>query len=133
MAAIYTLALALAPRLVQHLIHHNDSHPVQASPRPSEGQSSLESRHRALSCHWEHADDGSLVAHWVHDEDEPSQGSPDACAPSLLREIPRALIDDAYHFERHGSVLALIAMSRMARTSHAKHVHRFGKEAGPPK
>ncbi|MDB5392999.1 MAG: hypothetical protein JWM91_505 [Rhodospirillales bacterium] len=120
MAAFYTLALALAPKFVQHLVHRNDGPLAQVpSRRMSDTQPEHAPRHRALSCRWERADNGSLVARWVHDEGEPSQGSPEACPSPLLREIPRTLIDDAYHFERHGSVLALIAVSRMARMNHA--------------
>ena len=134
MAAFHTLALALAPRFVQHLIHRNDGRPVQVpSSRPIEARSAHAPRHRTLSCHWEHAGDGSLVAHWVHDDGEPPHGSSQAHPSGLLREIPPALIDEAYHFERHGSVLALIAMSRMARMSRSGHVRHFGMEAGPPK
>jgi hypothetical protein len=131
MAAFYTLALALAPRFVQHLVHHNGARPVQASPRAAAAQSTPTPRHRTLSCHWERGGDGSLVAHWLPDGKVPARGSLQACPFGMLRDVPRALIDDAYHFERHGSVLSLIAMSRMARMS--THARRFGTEVETPK
>jgi hypothetical protein len=121
MAAFYTLALALTPKFVQHLVHRNDS-PLARVPsrRMTDTTGPAHAlRHRALSCHWERTDDGSLVARWVHDEGEPSDGSLPASPSSLLRDIPPALVDDAYHFERQGSVLALMAVSRMARMNHA--------------
>jgi hypothetical protein len=106
MGAIYTLVLALAPRFV---FRGEAPRPALriATPVPAHAP-----RHHALSCHWERAADGSLVAHWVTGDDDPS------CA--LLREVPRGLIDAARNFERRGSVPALIAMSRMARISHAR-------------
>jgi hypothetical protein len=114
MAAFYTLALALAPKFVQHLVHRYETPIAKAQPVRAH-------RRHDLSCHWERAEDGSLVAHWVHDgagsSDETSEGR--SC--NLLQEIPRALIDDAYHFERRGSVQALIAISRIARMNQSKY------------
>ena len=122
MGALHTLALALAPRFVQHVILRNAARgtdvPALRVSRPLPAHAA---RHHALSCHWERAVDGSLVAHWVTgDEDASSSETPDGRACALLREVPRGLINAARNFERRGSVPALIAMSRMVRISHAR-------------
>ena len=123
MGAFHTLALALAPRFVLHVILRREASRTDipalrmAGPMPVHAP-----RHHALSCHWERAVDGSLVAHWVTgDEDAPS---PDGRACALLREVPRGLIDAARNFERRGSVPALIAMSRMARMNQSRGFRR---------
>jgi len=119
MGALYTLVLAVAPKFVQHAILRGEARrtdvPALRTVRP------LPARHHALSCHWERAADGSLVAHWVTgDEDPSSSETPDGRTCALLREVPRGLINAARNFERRGSVPALIAMSRMVRISHAR-------------
>ncbi len=122
MAALHTVALAFTPKFAHFLARRKDGHPVaQPTLRIVAAASGHAPRHRVLSCHWERADDGSLVAHWVRDTDDQSH----ARACGLLREIPSALIDDAYRFEHHGSVRALIAMSRLARMNHSKRARRF--------
>lgn len=133
MAAFHTLALALVPTFIQRRVRHNENRVAEtAALRIAEARPAHAPRHRALSCHWERAEDGSLVAHWVSDGEDPSHGSPQGRSCSLLRDIPRNLIDAAYHFERHGSVFALIAMSRMARINQSKHAWHPNMEAGPP-
>jgi hypothetical protein len=127
MGAFYTLALAIVPKFVQHLVHHDEGRLADTPAlRVTETRPAAHAhRHRALSCHWERAEDGSLVAHWVPDEEEPSRHARPGCIRSLLQEIPRELIDTAFDFERHGSTHALIAVSRMARMNQSRHVRSF--------
>ena len=119
MGALYTLALALEPKIIHHLIRHHEGARANAPElRVADMRTARARRHHALVCHWERAADGSLVAHWVvRGEGDPSREPPDANGGNLLREIPRDLIDAAIHCERRGSVLALIAISRIARLS----------------
>jgi hypothetical protein len=126
MGAFHTLALALAPRFIQHVILRREASrtdiPALRMARPLPAHAP---RYHALSCHWERAVDGSLVAHWVTGGEDPSsREAPDGRACALLREVPRGLIDAARNFERRGFVPALIAMSRMARMNQARGFRR---------
>lgn len=121
MVAFFSLAWAIAPKFVHLLLHHDEGRVAKApSLRIVEAEPAPLPRRHALSCHWERARDGSLVAHWVRDDETPSHRFHPASKGCLLDDIPAELIADAYNSERHGSVLALIALSRMARLNQSR-------------
>lgn len=127
MGAFYTLALALAPRLAHYLVRngddrrHGETRPIPAAEIAGPRQS----RHIALACHWERADDGSLVAHWMKDDGEAADEPPRIRDGSLFHGLPPKLVDAAYDFDRQGSVQALIAISRMARMHQSEPLRCF--------
>lgn len=134
MAAFFHLAWALAPGFVHRLVHHNDNRARGPSLRAVAAKTDRARPRRRLHCHWERAKDGSLVAHWVREDEASGRDSRPASTGGLLVDVPADLIDDAYRCERYGSVLARIAVGRMARLNQSRRSGVASNfEAGSPK
>ncbi len=132
MTAFLHLAWALAPRFVHYLARDHETRRSDSPARVEAGK--RPHRHLRLARRWERADDGALVAHWVPGGADTVSPSTGRCDRMLMGNIPDALIDDAYHDERRGSVLALIAVSRLARLNSVRgRTEAPDAEAGPPK